>query len=224
MVNVTARIKTRGKPFEILVDLDSALNLKKGLNVNIMNVLAIDQVFTDHKKGMKAAEKDLMECFGTINVQEIAAKIIKSGEIMLPLDYKNAERENRVKQVVDFLAKNALDPATGRPHSAERIKSALELAGVKVENRPVEDQITKIISDLRKVLPIKIEAKKLKILIQAVHTGKVYGLLTQYKEKEDWMPNGDLSVVINIPAGMQMDFYDKLNAVTHGSSIVEEVK
>ena len=224
MTNVTARIKARGKPFEILVDLDSALNLRKGLNVNINNVLCIDQVFTDHKKGLKAAEKDLIECFGTSNVLEIAAKIVKNGEIMLPLEYKNELREVKVKQVIDFLARNALDPATGRPHSAERIKAAIEQAGIKIENKPVEDQISKIISELRVILPIKIEAKKLKIIVPAIHTGKVYGLLTQYKEKEDWLANGDLQVVINLPAGMQMDFYDKLNAVTHGSSVVEELK
>ena len=62
MTNTTARIKCKGKDFEILVDIDSALNLRKGLNVNIQNVLAVNQVFTDHKKGLKAADKDLTEC------------------------------------------------------------------------------------------------------------------------------------------------------------------
>jgi ribosome maturation protein SDO1 len=224
MTNTIARIKAKGKHFEILVDVDSALNLKKGLDVNMQNVLALNQVFTDHKKGLKASEKDLTECFGTSDVNTIADKIIKSGEILLPLEYKKSEREDRIKQVIEFLSKNALDPGSGRPHTADRIKNALEQTGVNIENKPVEAQINKIISELRKILPIKLESKRLKILIPAIHTGRVYGLVNQYKEKESWLGNGDLEVIINLPSGLQMEFYDKLNDVTHGSSIVEELK
>jgi|SRR3989344_1531654 len=223
-MNITARIKARGKHFEILVDIDSALNYRKGLNVNIQNVLAVNQIFTDHKKGLKAADKDLIECFGSNDVFAIADKIVKSGEIMLPLEYKKNEREDKVKQVIDFLGKNALDPATGKPHSAERIKAAMEQAGINVENKPITEQISKILNDLRKILPIRLQSKRLKILIPAVHTGRVYGLLNPYKEKESWLTNGDLEVIINLPSGLQMDFYDKLNDITHGSSIAEELK
>ena len=49
-------------------------------------------------------------------------------------------------------------------------------------------------------------------------------MLQEYKEKEEWLGNGDLSVVLNIPIGLQMEFYDKLNSVTHGSAMTEEVK
>ena len=60
--------------------------------------------------------------------------------------------------------------------------------------------------------------------VPAVHTGKVYGLLQEYKEKEDWLGNGDLQITLNIPVGIQMEFYDKLNGITHGSAISEEIK
>ena len=39
MVNVEARLKIKGKEFEILVDVDKALQLKKGVEVSIDNVL-----------------------------------------------------------------------------------------------------------------------------------------------------------------------------------------
>ena len=69
-----------------------------------------------------------------------------------------------------------------------------------------------------------IETKKIKIKIPVEHTGKVYGLINEYKEKEDWHSDGSLEVVLNIPVGMLMDFYDKLNSITHGSAITSEVK
>jgi hypothetical protein len=33
-----------------------------------------------------------------------------------------------------------------------------------------------------------------------------------------------LEVVVSVPAGMIMDFYDKLNGVTHGAAITEEIR
>jgi len=74
------------------------------------------------------------------------------------------------------------------------------------------------------VIPIKIETKRIKITIPAIQTGKAYGLVTQYKEKENWLNDGSLEVVVNIPAGITLDFYDKLNSVTHGSALTEELK
>lgn len=224
MVNVVARLKVKGKNFEILVDVDKALQLKNGKPVSMQNVLPVDRIFSDNKKGMQASEADLKAAFDTSDVSAIAEKIIKSGEIQIPQEYRAKEREDKIKQVIDFLARNALDPLTKKPHTPDRIKSALESAGVNIENKPVEEQIGKILEKLRAILPIKLETKKLSVKVPAIHTGKVYGLLQDYKEKEEWMSNGDLVCIINLPVGMQISFYDKLNSITHGSTIVEEIK
>jgi len=224
MANVEARLRIKGKEFQVLVDVDKALQLKKGVDVSIDNVLAIDEVFYDAKKGLKASSSDLEEYFGTSDIREVAEKIIKQGEVVLPSEYKRKELEERTKQIIDFLAKNAVDPSSGMPHSEKRIEEAIEQSGVKIENKPIEQQISSIVSKLKEVLPIKLETKKLKITVPAIHTGKVYGLLQDYKEKEEWLSNGDLSCIINLPAGLQMEFYDKLNSITHGSAIVEEIK
>ena len=83
---------------------------------------------------------------------------------------------------------------------------------------------TKFLETLKKVIPIKIETKKIKIKIPAEHTGRAYGLIQDYKEKEDWLNDGSLEVILNIPIGIQSDFYDKLNNITHGSAITSEMK
>ena len=74
------------------------------------------------------------------------------------------------------------------------------------------------------VLPIKLETKKIKVKIPAIKTGQAYGSVSQYKESEKWLDNGDLEIIVNIPSGLVMDFYDKLNSVTHGSAFAEEIK
>ena len=57
-----------------------------------------------------------------------------------------------------------------------------------------------------------------------MHTGKAYGVISTYKTSENWMNDGSLEVIVEVPSGIIMDFYDKLNGVTHGSAITQEIK
>ena len=81
-----------------------------------------------------------------------------------------------------------------------------------------------LVIKLATVIPIKVETKKIKITIPARFSAQVYGMLKDYKESEEWLGNGDLQVIMNIPSGLQIDFYDKLNSVTHGAIVSEELK
>jgi ribosome maturation protein SDO1 len=222
MNQTTARIKKSGKNFEIIVNLDEAMKLKKD-EINEISPEG-DSIFTDSKKGFRASPSDLEEAFGTLNTNEIAKKIIKEGEVLLTQDYRDEEKERKQKQAVEFLSKNAVDPKSGTPHSFERIKSALEQSGFILKNTAIENQINEMTEAISKILPIKIETKKIKINIPAIHTGKAYGIVSQYKEEEKWLDDGSLDIVGNIPSGIIMDFYDKLNSITHGSAITEEIK
>ena len=222
MATTTARIKKAGKRYEIIVDLDEALKFKKGLIATFD--MQEDFIFHDTKKGEKASDSDLRAAFGTTDVNEIAKRIIKEGEVLTTQEHRDAEQEKKFKQVVDFLATNAVDPKTGNPHTPDRIKMALEQAHVNIKNVPIENQIAEIVSKIEAIIPIKLETKKIKITIPAIHTGKAYGVVSQYKEEEDWGDDGSLKIVVSVPSGMIMDFYDKLNSVTHGSALTEELK
>jgi len=224
MTDIIARIKIKGKNYETLVDVDKALQLKKGENIAISEILATDNIFYDSKKGLHISDKDLEEAFGTSDINEAAERIVKQGELQIPKEYRDKERESKKKQIIDFLSRHSVDPRTSTPHTTERISAALDEAGISIDNRPIEQQITKAIEKIKTVLPIKIQTKKLKLRIPSEHTGRAYGLLTEYKESENWLSNGDLECVVNIPLGLQDDFYDKLNSITHGSALSEEIK
>jgi len=222
MTQTIARIKQRGKHFEIIVDLDEAIKFKKGQSSHFE--AEDDRIFTNSKRGEVASNQDLMSSFGTTDGSEIIKKIIKEGEILVSQEYRDEEREKRIKQVIDFLSRNSVNPQTGFPHSPDRIQRALEEAHVNIKNVPIDNQIGDIIDEISKIIPIKIETKKIKIRIPAIHTGKAYGIINPYKEDENWMNDGSLEVLISIPAGMVMDFYDKLNSATHGSAVTQEMK
>ena|SRR3989338_1430667 len=222
MPNVTARTKVKGKHFEVHVDLDEALKVKAGKG-DILSALDTPSVYTDIKKGHVAPQKELIDAFGTSDVYEIAKKIIMTGEVQKTQEFRDTERENRIKQVINLLLKNAVDQ-NGRPYTEERLRRAIEEVHYSIDNRPAEQQIPLLLEKLKTVLPIRIETKRIRLVIPANFTGHVYGLLKDYKESEDWLANGDLSTIINIPAGMQIDFYEKLNTVTHGAIQSQEME
>jgi ribosome maturation protein SDO1 len=222
MVQTIARIKREGKHFEILVDLDEALKVRKGEG-NINAAVLTEAIFYNLKSGEHASSDDLEKYFGSSDVSAVAEKIIKTGEVVKTAESMNKELEQKYKQVVDFLVRGAVSPE-GRPYTSDRIMKALHEAHVNVKNKPIEEQIGEIVDDLRKILPLKFEVKKVKIRIPVLHASKAYGIIKDFVKQEDWQNNGDLEAVLEVPAAMIMDFYDRLNDATHGSVISEEIK
>ena len=221
MPNVTARIKVKSKHYEVEVDLDEALKVKAGKG-DITVALVAPRVYYNMKEGNRASTSDLTDAFGTTDVHEVAKKIIISGEVEKTQEHRDNERDAKIKQVVTLLLKNAGDQH-GRPYTEERLRRALDEARVSIDNRPAEQQLASIVPKLQTVIPLRIETKRIKIVVPARFSGQVYGLLKEYKESEEWKPNGDLVVILNIPSGLQIDFYDKLNNITHGAVQSQEL-
>ena len=222
MANVEARIKVKGKNFEISVNLDEALKVKAGKG-DIISAIDCPAIYYDISKGTVAAQKDLTDAFGSIDLYEVAKQIIVKGEVQKNQEFRDAEREAKVKQVIQLILKNAVDQ-NGRPYTEDRLKRAIDEVHFSFDNKPAEQQMPILLEKLKTVIPIKVETKKIRLTIPAQYTGQVYGLLKDFKESEDWLGNGNLQAVINIPAGMQLDFYDKLNHITHGAVQSEEMK
>jgi len=166
---------------------------------------------------------DLDAQFGSSVFEIVAEKIIKSGEVVRTEESMKKNQDLQYKQVVDFLVRNAVSPE-GRPYTPDRIMKALKEARVNVKNKPVEMQVGEILDQLSKVLAVKIERKKVKLLIPAIHSGKAYGIVKEFMKMEDWKNNGDLEVVVEMPSGLIMDFYDRINSATQGAVMSEEIR
>jgi len=221
MVYVTARIKIKNKQYEIKVDLDEALKIRKQQG-DITSALDCNAIYYDLNKGEVASDSDLKDAFGTTDLYEIAKQIIEKGEVQKTQEFRDAEQEKKIKQVIDILLRNAVDQ-NGNPYTEERLRNAIDEIHFNFDNRPAEKLATELVHKLKEIIPIKIETKRIKLTIPAQFTGQVYGLIKDYKEKEEWLSNGDLEVIINIPSGMQIDSYDKLNNATHGAVQSEEL-
>jgi ribosome maturation protein SDO1 len=217
---VIAKLKKGEEHFEILVDPYAAADLIDGKEINIIQSLAIDAIFKDSKKGTHASEEVLKKSFGTSSIEEIARLIILKGEIQLTTDQRHKMQTNKRNRIIDTIVRNAMDPKTKSPHPRKRIELAMDEVGVHVDPfKPVSEQVKTIIELLRPIIPISMDQVKISVKIPSQFTGRAYGVARNYGtlEREDWQSDGSWIGIVRIPAGMQTDFYDRLNEVTKGN-------
>ncbi len=216
---VIARLETHGEHYEVLVDPDLALEVKRGKSVPADKLLAIDTIFKDSKKGDRASEEHMRKIFGTDDVLEIAKQIITRGEIQLTTEQRRKMLEDRKKQIVTIIARNAINPQTGTPHPPQRIEKAMEEARVHIDlHKSAEEQVQAVLKELRPIIPIRFEERSVAAKIPAQYAGKAYSVVKSFGEvkKEEWQKDGSWIVLMNLPAGVVDDFFRALNALTKG--------
>ena len=214
---VVAKLKKGESHFEILVDCEKALELRKGKDVDMDDILATNDIFKDVKRGEHAS--DLLKVFKTENKREIARKIIMEGEVQMTSEYKKKLRDEKRKQIINIIHRNAVDPNTGFPHPPQRIDNALNEIKVNIDEfKPAEEQLQHILPKLRVILPLKYEIREIAIRIPGTYAGKCISVLKQYGKllKDEWQNDGSLVAVVEVPAGIQEEFFDKLNGLAHG--------
>lgn len=222
--HVIARYEARGHRFEILVDPDRALELKLGKSISIDDVLVSDVVYKDAKKGLKASPEALKEVFGTDDPRTVAVEIIKKGEIPLTTEQRRKLVEEKKAQVINLIAKNAIDPKTKLPIPVKRIELALEQARVAIDPfKPAEVQFDEIVSQIARVIPLKIAKALVIVRVPPEHASKSMKALQSIGsiKKSRWLSDGSLELEMEIPAGLQQELIDKVNALTKGSGDVK---
>lgn len=216
-----AKIRKFGKTFEISIDPDAAVRFRKGEITDVREALLAERIFTDAKKGLVASQQELQQVFKTTDALKISEIILKEGELPTTTEQRSQEREQKWRRLIDLLHRQAIDPKTGFPHPPDRLEAALEQAKVHVdEHRPIEEQLPEIVKKLLPILPIKIAKKILRLRIAAVHIGKAYAIVKRLATilSEEWKNDGSWQARVEIPAGLQLEFFDQVNAATKGEA------
>ncbi len=220
---VTISLRRNGENFEVLVDLDKALEFRRG-KVSLEEVLVTEDVYRDAKKATKINENEMEKFFNTKDLKKIAEEIVKEGFIHLTTEHRNKLKIEKRKKIIELIHKNAVDSKTGLPHPITRIENAMEEAKVRIdEMKSAEEQLEEVLDKLREIIPIKFEVKKLQLIIPAKY-GSVHNIIKQFGKilNEDWS-SGNLSLTVEVPGGMVEEFYDKLNSLTHGEMESKEI-
>jgi len=224
---VIARWETQGSRFEVLVDPQAVQDLKDGKTVDLADKLALDQVFKDAKKGDKISEEHLEKTFHTRNLAEIARQIVLKGEVKVTTEQRHNLQEAKRRQIVATIARNAMNPQTGAPHPPSRIEAAMVEAKVHVDPfRPVDAQVQEVLAKLRPLLPIRLDVVKVRVRVPGQHYPRVIGEIRGLGRllEESWGSDGAWSGILEIPAGVQTELYEKLNARTKGAAETALVK
>lgn len=216
-----ARIARDGEHFEILVKPQQALDYRMGKKVPMSELLAIDTIFTDANKGTKASEEKLKKAFGTLDPLAIAETIITKGQLQLTTDQRRQLTEAKRKQVIAFIARNAVDPKTNMPHPPMRIEQAMEKIHYPIDPfKEAEEQAKDILKLLRPILPIRMENVNVEISIPTEYAARAYGAVKGYGtiRKDEWRADGSWHGVIEMPAGSYAPLLEKLGEVTRGTA------
>ncbi len=221
---VVAKLRKGGMDFEILVDPYLARDLKEGKEVNFDDLLAVEEVFKNARKGERAPNEELQKVFGTTDVREIARTIIIEGEVQITAEQRREMLEAKRKQIVTFLSKNTIDPRTNTPHPPARIERALEEAKVHIDIfKSVEAQIKDIVKALKPILPLKFEEMEVAIKVPPEYAGKAISVLYKFGgvTKEEWQRDGSWICLMRIPSGMYGELMDLLGRITKGEALTK---
>jgi ribosome maturation protein SDO1 len=215
-----ARLTQDNEHFEILVKPEKALDYRNGKIAGITEVLAADFIFADANKGTKVSEEQMQKAFGTTDHLKIADIILKKGTLQLTTEQRRRMVEDKRRQIIDFISRQAVDPKTNLPHPPMRIENAMEQIRYSIDQyKPVEEQAKEIVKLLRPILPLKIEQISVGVHIPAEYSARAYGAMKSFGviKKEEWRSDGSWYGVIEMPAGSYASFLNKLGDVTKGS-------
>jgi ribosome maturation protein SDO1 len=211
--------------FEVLADPDAVLAIRGGKNVPLHEALAIVEIFKDARAADKASLADIRKAFGTDDVGQAALEILLKGKFHLTTEQKRTMIKRVRNQVVSVIMMNSVDPRTKLPHTRERIEWALNETGVRIDDRPVAQQVDEIVKAIRSVLPINFGTTVLEITVPSQFAPSLYGKLKGMGKllKENWLSNGSLQVRLEVPSGAKVDIMSKLGDATRGEVTFKEV-
>jgi ribosome maturation protein SDO1 len=215
-----ARLTRENEHFEILVKPTKALDYRNGKISGITEVLAAEMIFADANKGTKISEEAMKKAFKTTDPLKIADEILKKGTLQLTTDQRRKMVEDKKRQIIDFIARQAVDPKTNLPHPPMRIENAMEQIRYPVDPyKSVDEQAKDIVKLLRPILPLKVEQVKVAIKIPNQYAARAYGTIKTLGtiKREEWRGDGSYYGELELPAGMYASLLTKLGDATKGS-------
>src|SRR3989338_7706864 len=178
-----------------------------------------------------------------VNVNEaVIARLKKSGkvfEVLVDCDLALAFKEGKISDLDEVVvsieiyedsrkgmvaAESSLEAAFGTIDKKLIVALIIENALVEVKAhiddlKPAEQQVKDLVNKLKEVLPLKYEIREVQVIVEPQYSGRVIPLVRKYGKilNEEWMNDGSLNVVLELPAGLQEEFEREMNNLTHGN-------
>ncbi len=217
--------ENKGLCFEIYVDADLALAVREGEKEfdHVYNdLLAVEEIYKDAKKGERIGPKALEDEFGTTDTKSIAKEILLKGRLDLTTEQKRRLMESRKKELIAYIVRNAINPITKAPHTPTSVETAIDKARIEIDlNKKIERQIDGIIEKIKPHLPMSFQTTLYKVYIPVSNAGKLTGVLNKYEVLERKWDAEYLICLIKVPAGLKDGFLSTVSGLTQGKAKIE---
>jgi ribosome maturation protein SDO1 len=228
VTNVIVRYVSKGEKFEMIVDSELAWEYKLGKRISLENVLISDTIYKDANKGERATTASLQKVFGTTDVMKIADIIIKKGDLPITAERRNRLIEENRKKIINIITRNCIDTRTNAPLPPSRVENILKELKVRIDPfASAEEQATEIIKEIKKVIPIKIAKAIIQIQIPVEYASKTYNQVIAKMStvvNSNWKNDGSWEGEVEIPAGIQETFIQKINEISNRKAIIKNIK
>lgn len=233
MVNIDeaiiARLESHGEKFEILVDPDLAADFKnpEKNDIPIEDVLAVEDIFKDAKKGDKSSDEAMIKVFDNTDILEVATEIINKGHIQLTAKQKRDMQEEKRLMVINKIARESINPQNGLPHPVTRIENAMNESKVKIDPfKSVDEQIQTVLKAIKIKIPIRFEHVKVAVRLPGSVAGNAFSTISKFGKilNEEWQQDGSWIAVVEIPGGLQDNFNLKMGEISGGEAETKLIK
>jgi ribosome maturation protein SDO1 len=198
---------------------DNPVQFIKNLDISLTEIFPTFDIFSDLKKAVHITETEMTEAFETTDTQKIATLILLEGDFAWTKAQRDSWSEKKRKQIVTILARNCINPQTKKPHPPARLEKAIEEARVSIDlNRTAEEQVDDVLKKIQTVIPIRMETIQMAVKVPAIYAPKAYNTVEKYAhiKQSEWETDGSWMGIVTMPAGIQSEFLEKLNGLTHG--------
>ena len=150
------RMHKGGKRFEVACYRNKVLSWRQGVETDIDEVLQTHNIFLNVSKGVLASSKDLMDCFGKDDVEELLQYILEKGEYHPSDKEREAMLESTYRDIATIVAEKSVNPASNRPYTVKMILSGMKEIHFAVNPaRNAKQQALEVIKRLKEVMPIE---------------------------------------------------------------------
>jgi ribosome maturation protein SDO1 len=228
---VIAKLDKHGLELQILVDPEIALKFREekgNMKLDLDDLLAVEGVFVGPARdGAKCSNEEMLKAFGTTDLEEAVKQVLLKGDLQLTTDQRRRMVERKRKLIIAHIARNAINPQTKTPHPPARIENAMDEARIHLDPfKSVDAQVQDVLKAIRPLIPIRFETVDIAVRFPATQAGKAAAALHGWGEikQQQWQADGSLIALVEIPGGMQTEFFNELNKRTHGDVETRIVK
>eukprot|EP00668_Euglena_longa_P029551 GGOE01036904.1.p1 GENE.GGOE01036904.1~~GGOE01036904.1.p1 ORF type:complete len:563 (+),score=149.79 GGOE01036904.1:38-1726(+) len=139
-----------GKHFEVACYRNKVTDWKTGAEKDLSNVIQVERVFVNVKKGEFAAKADLQRIFPGKEEMEIIQEILNKGASQVNTMEREFHRDKLFKQIAHTAAEMSVDPWYHRLYTGRIIEKAMEQFGYSLKPAvPVKAQAVEVIRFLK---------------------------------------------------------------------------